>query len=159
MNTDIAAQDIERQIASDIDACHTLLDLLDQEQEALKARDADLLEQVVKNKMPALSHLEESAKRRASWANITQEKQSSGKWEDFVNSFNQQQLKEHWQELKRLTQQCQQKNEINGKILSRQQQIYGRLVGLLRGQTSAPNLYNAAGTATASRSSIKVDEA
>lgn len=159
MNAEISVKDIENQISTDIEACNTLLLLLDKEQEALRARDTEALAKVIQDKVPALAQLEESVKKRVLWANISLTDKASGKWDNFVAGFNRDELKKRWQQLKELTLQCQQKNEINGKILSRQQQIYGRLVGLLRGQTSSPNLYNASGSATASRPSIKVDEA
>ncbi len=68
-------------------------------------------------------------------------------------------IKKDWDTLKELTQQCQHKNEVNGKVLIRQKQVYGRLMELMRGQTKAPNLYTATGAASSSTRSIKVDEA
>ena len=59
----------------------------------------------------------------------------------------------------KLTKECQHKNEVNGKILIRQQQVYARLLELLRGQTTAPNLYTASGAPTSTQGSFKVDEA
>jgi len=155
----VLANEIEQQLKADIDACNTLLKLLDQEQLALKDRDADRLAEVVEKKIAPLSRLEESAKQRAQWANITEPERASEQWKAFLATLNHQQVKDDWSTLKALTHECQQKNEVNGKVLVRHQQVYGRLLDLMRGQTASPNLYDAAGSATNRQNSHKFGEA
>ena len=160
MNTAaISKEAIEAHISQDISACEALLDLLEQEQQALKERDADKLADVVERKAGPLTHLEESAKQRALWANETDISASSKKWRKLIEGMKAPKIQQDWATLKSLTLQCQQKNEVNGRVLARQQQVYSRLLGIMRGQTVTPNLYNAQGSATSSKYSIKVDEA
>lgn len=159
MNVQISAQQVESQIAGDIAACETLLALLDKEKEALGSKDAEVLASVVEAKVAPLTQLEQSAKQRAMWANISSQDQAGEQWNQFLTELNQEKLKEDWEKLKTLTRECQQKNEINGKIIGRSRQVYGRLMDMMRGQTATPNLYTANGAATTTRSSIKVDEA
>lgn len=159
MTVTVSAQEIEAQIASDIQACQTLLTLLDKEQSALSSKDTDALAEIVEAKTHPLSHLEQSAKQRAIWANISAADQASEKWNQVLTELNRDKLKQDWATLKSLSLQCQQKNEVNGKILIRNQQVFGRLLDLLRGQTSAPGLYTAKGAATSNQRSVRVDEA
>ncbi len=159
MSTQISAHEVETQIAGDIAACETLLELLDKEKEALGSKDAEILASVVEAKVAPLTQLENSARQRAIWANISSQDQAGEEWNQFLGELNQDKLKEDWEKLKSLTRECQQKNEVNGKIIGRNRQVYGRLMNMMRGQEAAPNLYTAKGTASSSRASIRVDEA
>lgn len=159
MNTAISAEQIERHIHNDIEACTVLLNLLEQEKEALKNRDIDILADVVEKKVAPLNHLEESARQRARWANIGEDEQLSEVWRNMMQELGESSIQENWQKLKELSEACREQNEVNGKILSRSKQVYGRLLEIMRGQSAAPSLYTAAGNATATRSSFKVDEA
>ncbi len=159
MNQPISADVIATQITSDIQACNTLLGLLDLEQEALQARDSDTIAKIIEQKIQPLNHLEESGKQRAQWANVSEIEKSSEAWNAMLNTLATDNIKKDWETLKTLTKECQHKNEVNGKVLVRQKQIYGRLLEILRGQTQAPSLYTATGAATTGRASYKVDEA
>ncbi len=159
MNQAISAKMIENHIGCDIQACNTLITLLEQEQEALSARDAEMLAAVVEQKIAPLTHLENSAKQRGQWSSIDDSKKATQAWNDMLNELAQEKIKKDWETLKGLTKKCQQLNEVNGKILGRQQQVYGRLIDLMRGQTQAPTLYTASGSASTVHSSLKVDEA
>lgn len=159
MTINISAHDVETQIAGDIAACEALLELLDKEKEALGNKDAEVLASVVEAKIEPLTQLENSARQRAMWANISSQDQAGEQWNQFLSELNQEKLKEDWEKLKSLTHECHKKNEINGKIIGRSRQVYGRLMDMMRGQVASPNLYTANGKATSSRSSIRVDEA
>ncbi len=159
MKSTISAKAIENQIGKDIDACNILLDLLEKEQSALSDKDADLLAEIIEQKTQPLSQLEASAKQRIHWSIEAEGETPSEKWQAMLRDLSHEKIKENWETLKKLTQDCRERNEVNGKILARQQQVYGRLLELLRGQTQAPNLYNAAGSTTGSNRSFKLNEA
>lgn len=159
MKPPISAKAIKQHIVNDIQACNTLLKLLDQEEDALKTRDAEALASIIEEKNPPLQHLEKSAQQRAMWANTPNLEEQGTAWKTLLQELANEDLKKDWDTLKALTKQCQQKNEVNGKVLTRQKQVYGRLMELMRGQTKAPNLYTASGAASSSSRSIKVDEA
>jgi flagella synthesis protein FlgN len=159
MKTSITAKQIEQQLEGDIAACRSLISLLNQEQEALKSRDVEALAAVIDNKVLPLTRLEESANTRTQWANITEPEKASTIWQELLESLNQQKLKDDWAELKTLTLECQKKNEINGKILVRNQQVYARLMDLLRGQSASPNLYSSKGASLGGHLSQRVGEA
>lgn len=159
MTDQISAAMVEQLIAHDIAACQNLLALLEQEQEALKNRDAEKLGEIVEGKLSPLKTLEESAKKRTQWTQAASLQEASKSWDKMLDDLKNSKLKENWTLLKTLTEECRVKNEINGKILVRNQQVYGRLVDLVRGQTAAPNLYNAVGESTNRHYSNKVGEA
>lgn len=159
MSLSISAKIIEEQIAGDISACQKLIALLDAEHEAMKAQNPDALAEIIEQKVPQLMRLEESAKQRAAWANITEEQKASEQWKHFLNEFKSPKIVKDWDLLKSLTRECQHKNEVNGKVLARHQQVYARLIEVLRGQPKASGLYNAYGSTTSSNNSFKLDEA
>lgn len=159
MTPNITAQQVQDQLSADISACTALLRLLEEEQSALAEKDADALASIIDQKLPALAQLEESAKQRSLWSGALSASDVAGAWEKVLDKMQQQKLKSDWEQVKTLTRECREKNEVNGKILARHQKVYGRLLDLLRGQTAAPNLYNAYGAATQTSRSIKVDEA
>lgn len=150
---------LHQQIRSDIEACETLLSLLDKEQEALKKRDPDALATIVESKIPPLAHLEQSAKTRAMWLTSAGKEATSETWNALLERSQQKVLQEEWKKLKALTMDCKAKNEVNGKLLIRSQQVFSRLVELLRGQQTRTGLYNASGSATRGGSSHVFGEA
>lgn len=159
MQAKISANEIERLVALDIEACQTLLALLDEEQLALKERDADKLAGIIDKKAVPLDRLEQSAKLRTQWSQADKPGKTPEAWNGMIETLANTSIKQRWEELKTLSRQCQEKNEVNGKILVRNQQVFGRLLELIRGQTAAPNLYDAIGKSKASHYSQKVGEA
>lgn len=143
----VTAQQIEAQIAQDINACESLISLLDREQEALKNRDPEQLAEIIEAKIAPLSLLETSANERSQWVKASGSEASMEAWQDLLQQTQQQKLKDDWHKLKQLTLECRMKNEVNGKLLVRNQQVYGRLLDLLRGQNTNTNLYTASGAA------------
>ena len=155
----ISAQNIEVLISSDIDACEKLLMCLEKEREALKARDADALGEIIEQKVGYLSHLEESAKTRTAWAQANNATSTDDSWKAILNGLNNNKVKQDWAKLKTLLEDCRTQNEVNGKLLSRNQQVYSRLLDVMRGQTNSPSLYNAVGEKSSGGSSQIVGEA
>lgn len=155
----ITPKAIQGQIATDIQACEALLSLFESEREALKQRDSETLDQIIQNKNTYLQTLENSAKLRMAWAQQMAQNNPEVSWESLIESLSETQVKEQWQTLKKLFKRCKEENEINGRLVARNQQVFGRLIEILRGQTSAPNLYNAKGNAAAKNGSNIFGEA
>jgi len=164
MNTPNAAA-LTQHLQQDIQACETLLQLLEQERTALSERDLESMEAIIEKKATCLSLLEQSAKNRTAWSQqfVTSDAQDqqavSEAWQTLLQQTNQQQLVDQWQQLKTLQSACKKANEVNGKILARNQKTFGRLLEIVRGQTASPSLYSTAGKATSSHISHKIGEA
>lgn len=150
---------IQNQIASDITACESLLELFESEREALKMRDSDSLDKILQDKSDYLQKLEQSAVMRQQWSRQVARNDASVAWDELLNSLADTNVKEQWTMLKALFKRCKEENEINGRLVARNQQVFGRLIEILRGQTAAPNLYNANGSASAGAGSNKFGEA
>ena len=158
MTQTITPQAVSQLLNDDIAACTKLLELLGQEQDALKNRDIEALESLVENKSQQLIHLEKSAGVRTSWARSASSSADQG-WQELINGFQDKHVLALWKTLKEQLAECKVKNEVNGKMLARNQQIYGRLFDVVRGQNSANKLYSATGESTSGGRSQIVGEA
>ncbi|WP_185231314.1 flagella synthesis protein FlgN [Teredinibacter franksiae] len=165
MSGQISPQQLTQQLQSDILACETLLGLLEKEKTALSSRDVDAMDGIIEQKAEQLTSLEASAQQRSQWSRDYLGQSGSDlealkqAWANMLTSTGTPQLVEQWQKLKDLQIACKQANEVNGKILARNQKTFGRLLEIVRGQTAAPNLYSAAGKSTSGHISQKVGEA
>lgn len=158
--TALTQENLQQHIRQDIDACRALLQLLEQEREALQARDADALEGIIQNKSANLLHLEQSARQRSAW--VAEQHKPNETTEDIWGELIRTTLPQaqgEWDEFRSLLRQCQEENEINGKLLARNQQVFSRLLALVRGKDDSDPLYNAKGGRGAGYNFQKLGEA
>lgn len=127
-------------------ACQQLLILLEDERTALKERDTEALTRIIKDKSNSLLALEQSAKQRTAWlqANAA-DTELEHAWAEHVNALSPE-LGSQWLQFKSLLEDCRAHNEINGKMLARNQQVFKRIVSLVRGQTDQQPLYTPKGS-------------
>ncbi len=165
MNLPIQPQQLLKHLQTDITACEQLLALLEQERKALGERDMETIEGLLQQKAEKLSILEASAQVRTDWsknylsANSKDQQALKQAWQKILEQLDHPQLQQLWERLKELQLACKTANEVNGKILARNQKTFSRLLEIVRGQTATPKLYSAAGKSTASHISHKVGEA
>jgi len=160
--TNQKGNELQRHIENDVVLCTKLLDLLTQEQEALKNRDIDRVESILEEKVPMLDALDQSAKARQQWiASVTASASegNEGNLNTFFDKSADSGLRQRWEQLKSLYSDIRNQNEVNGKLLSRHQGTLNRLLDIMRGKTSAPSLYNASGYSSASAQSNNFGEA
>lgn len=158
--TALTQETLQQHIGQDISACRNLLRLLEQEREALKARDVDQLEGVIQDKSANLLHLEQSARQRSAWVAKQQKpnEKSEAVWQALIRATKPDAQRE-WEEFRDLLRQCQEQNEINGKLLARNQQVFSRLLAIVRGRDESDPLYNAKGGRGAGYNFHKLGEA
>ncbi|WP_370978950.1 flagella synthesis protein FlgN [Agaribacterium sp. ZY112] len=159
MSQALNAQYLSQRFTSDSACCEQLLDLLYKEQHALKERDADTIDQILKQKAPLLEQLENSAKEQQHIAKALSADLRSENWLEQLNIDGAPQLKEQWQSVKDLYQKVRAQNEINGKLLSRHQKTVSRLLDIVRGKTTTPNLYTSSGYSSSQANSNNIGEA
>lgn len=159
MRDQLTIETITAQINADTQACTALIALFEEEQIALKERDLDKLDTLLESKSMHLNQLEQSAKIRFNWAKSYAQSPSNATWETLLAELRQPVLVEKWQALKTLFATCKAHNEINGRLIARNQQVFSRLVEIVRGQTQAPTLYGASGAASSYTGSHSVGEA
>lgn len=158
--TALTQETLQQHIGQDISACRNLLRLLEQEREALKARDVDQLEGVIQDKSANLLHLEQSARQRSAWVAKQQKpnEKAEAVWQALIRATKPDAQRE-WEEFRDLLRQCQEQNEINGKLLARNQQVFSRLLAIVRGRDESDPLYNAKGGRGAGYNFHKLGEA
>lgn len=158
MNTAPSAHDVQAQVAGDINACKQLIRLLNEEADALTSRKPEQLEDIIQEKAAYLVQLDQSATMRSRWMKVSND-QVPAKWQSLLESFNNPAIKSAWDTLKYLLEECKVKNETNGKMLARNQQVFSKLVNIMRGQTNAPSLYTSAGKSSGGYTGGSVGEA
>ena len=159
MSAPVSLKEIESQIRQDTLACETLLALLARERDALKEKNLGELEQIIAEKAECLSQLEQSSRQRAAWSQRFSGDSPDEAWDALLNSVNNSNIRAAWQNLKKLFVECRTANEVNGKVIARNQQTFARLMGILRGQAEAPTLYTSSGSSSSGGSSNIVGEA
>lgn len=146
-------------IEQGVQACQKLLILLEDERSALKDRSTQELERIIKDKSTCLIALEQTAKQRMQWCNVdVAEAGLDTAWTLHIEQLDPQLLPQ-WQRFKSLLEDCRTHNEINGKMLARNQQVFKRLVAIVRGQTDQQPLYSAKGNRGAMKAYQKLGEA
>jgi flagellar biosynthesis protein FlgN len=155
----ITPEQASSNIEQSINACQKLLILIEEERDALKMRDTVALERIIKDKSTNLLALEVGAKQRTAWL------QTSGINGDLEHAWTQQlthfapNLNGRWLQFKSVLEDCKAQNDINGKMLARNQQVVKRLVAIVRGQGDNPPLYSPKSSRSSSQGYNKFGEA
>lgn len=146
-------------IAQDTQSATALKTLLLRERELLERREHDELPSIIEKKDLLLNAIAQSAMQRKNTLNALGLRADSRGWQELLSTQNQLAVaKSPWQQLQSLFEECQELNEINGKMISRSKQTLSKLLSLVRGQTAAPQLYNQTGAASSYRASHSVIE-
>lgn len=138
--------------AEDIGHANQLLQLVDEEFQALERRELPVLQQLLGAKQPLMQQLERNGRARAE---ILREAGVSLDREGLARYARERadgaELLARGDELGELLERCQQANLRNGRIIRANQASTGSLLNILRGQ-DAPSLYDSrGGTALSSR--------
>ncbi|BFM16602.1 hypothetical protein R50073_27850 [Maricurvus nonylphenolicus] len=141
------------QVEHDIQICDQLIELLQQESEALKQRQTQTLEGLIPVKNSLLGALANSANQRRSWLQAQGKPTDESHWLQLLQEMGGQKLLDQWQIFNDKLSNSQHLNEVNGKMIARGQQTINRLLDILRGQFDAPKLYNQSGTTQVHKSS------
>ncbi|HRH78673.1 MAG TPA: flagellar protein FlgN [Cellvibrionaceae bacterium] len=135
-------------IESDITACEQLIRLLHHERDLLAERAFEPLDLIIQEKAAWLKKLEHSARLRQSCletSGLTQTADPSAAFLQWLTEHNHEHLSERWALLKHLLNECQEANDVNGKLIHRGQATHQTLVGILRGQDHQTMLYTGKG--------------
>lgn len=145
MQTKLTQALVKDNIDQGMQACQQLLVLLEDERRALKERDTAALERIIKGKSASLLGLEQAARQRSAWLDKPQTDAGLEHiWLQHLAAFDPE-LTQQWSQFKVLLEDCRTHNEINGKMLARNQQVVKRLVAIVRGQTDHQPLYSPKG--------------
>ena len=123
-----------------------LIDCLNQEKLALNKNQLDKLNEISSEKQILLDQLNQLDKQRA--ASSTNEN-----FNKFIANSNNQPLIKQWDLTRQTISECQQLNEINGRLINKRSQINQDILSILSGRNEqADETYNAKGNQTGSSS-------
>ncbi len=152
-----AAKILKRNIQVSTQCCENLLVMLKQEQVFLKTRDFDELDNLIAKKSELLKQLEQCALQREQWI------KTNAPTEEITTAFTQwakkNNLAEAWHAHQELFKACQYANEVNGKLMLRNQATHKQLLDILRGNQGSGALYTDKGTKNSSSNRNTLGEA
>jgi len=158
MSLDISL--LRNMIAQDTAAVTQLKSLLVREREQLEQRKQDELPSIIEQKAILIDQLNASAKQRQQVLQALGLPSNAQGWDLFLQRNTATLvLRDDWQHLVNEFDECQQMNEVNGKMVARSRQTLNHLLNLLRGQVAAPSLYTANGSKSQQHSSYTVAKA
>ncbi|MEK1942532.1 MAG: flagellar protein FlgN [Pseudomonas sp.] len=132
----------------DIGTASQLLELIDAEFQALTDRDLPLLETILANKQPLLAVLaQHGGERNKLLSSLNLSPDQSGLTALAEQSPIGSELLERGGELSALLERCQTANTRNGRLIRINQASVGGMLGILRGNSDTPGLYDSRGGA------------
>ncbi|WP_371368806.1 flagella synthesis protein FlgN [Pseudomonas sp. QL9] len=135
-------------LTEDIGAAQRLLQLIEDELQALEARDLERLQSLLDAKLPLLQQMENNGRQRSQLlqqAGVSSDRQGLAELAA-LGSVDADTLARS-DELGELLERCKQANLRNGRVIRSNQHATGRLLDILRGQET-PSLYDRRGSAT-----------
>ncbi|MDH4612158.1 flagellar protein FlgN [Pseudomonas sp. BN102] len=131
----------------DIGHAKRLLELMDEEFQALGERDLTRLELLLADKQPLLALLDQHGRQRSQLlASLDLSADRAGLQQLAERSPLGQELLDRSDELSQLLEGCQSANQRNGRLIRANRASVGGMLGILRGG-DAPGLYDSRGTA------------
>ncbi len=158
MATPLAFQ-IAKIIDQELQAATKLLQLLQQESDALSQRNADQLAQIIESKSQELVSLDQASKQRKQLMTSQKLPADDKHWRQLLNRCRDERLIAQWQQLEDNIKLCKKENETNGKLLARSQRVVNRLTAVLKGQSADTSLYNQKGNHNASKRTLTYAQA
>jgi flagella synthesis protein FlgN len=131
----------------DIGTAEQLLELIDTEFQALSDRDLPHLQNILTDKLPLLSVLDQHSKQRSQLlASLNLSADRAGLQSLAAQSSQGDLLLERGDELNTLLERCQAANLRNGRLIRSSQASAHSMLGILRGNET-PSLYDSRGSA------------
>jgi flagella synthesis protein FlgN len=131
----------------DIGTAEQLLELIDTELQALSDRDLPHLQNILTDKLPLLSVLDQHSKQRSQLlASLNLSADRAGLQSLAAQSSQGDLLLERGDELNTLLERCQAANLRNGRLIRSSQASAHSMLGILRGNET-PSLYDSRGSA------------
>ncbi len=147
-------------LAQDSAAVSQLKSLLLNERELLEQRKLAGMQDIVAQKDQLLGNLAFTAKQRAQLLRTLGLSTDLAGWISFLERDpTTRALVPEWQRLTEHFVECQEANEVNGRMINRSKQTLTQLLNLIRGQVAAPSLYTQKGSTTNHNSSYTVAKA
>ena len=136
---------VQAMIEQDLATSRQLLALLEKETDSTQARDFAAMSELLKEKTPLLDGLKKNAQIRSQLLLASNQAANEKNWSLLLESFNDDNVKQTWQEVKTTIEHCKTINNVNGKLINRGVQSHMALLQIMRGNTQQSDLYDAKG--------------
>lgn len=155
-------QHLSRLLQAELESGQQLLDVLEQENEALRGRDPDLITQISETKLEQLKAFEAQLSQRYRFLEglglgLGPDKAALDALLQPLGKSNP--LTAQWQQLQKLADQLQVQNEINGGIVILSQRQVTMALDLLTGQSGSTSTYERSGKTTGDKTSTRFAKA
>lgn len=140
-----AIDELKDLLSEDIRQLDTLADVLRQEKTCLSSSDIRKLETLTGEKNALLEQIRERAKRKIRVLVAMGFRPDSGAPSRFIASAGLPDLYALWEDADRRLKDCQQMNQVNGRVISHLQKRLSRLTDIFRGVSGHQKLYGAQG--------------
>jgi flagella synthesis protein FlgN len=152
-------EDLKKLLKQDIVDLIALDSLLEQEKNILTTRNTEKINQLADHKSQTINQLESRAKQKAKLMSGSGLGIRPGQVEEKLSELNDNDLMSLWHESTNKLKTCQQKNTVNGSIITQSRQRVTKLMSIIRGQNKAPNLYGQQGKTESFNSSHRIGKA
>lgn len=140
---------LQHMISLDTAATESLKLLMQRERELLEQREHTDLPALIEQKEELLARLGAHALQRQELLKSLNLPADASGWESFMSDHPAlTECREPWKRLTQLFAECQELNEINGRMITRSRQTLSNLLNIVRGQSAGPKLYNQSGIAS-----------
>lgn len=146
-------------VAKDHQTSQQLLALLKQETPCIKKRNYDGVKKILNAKTPLLETLQQHAEIRKQWLMSLYKLSDEKCWQKLLDSFNDPDVVQQWQQVDEVINQCKSINETNGLLITRGQKTYNELLHILKGGRQESSVYNPTGNQSNTTSSCTYTKA
>ena len=144
-------QALTQLLAKQTTSAQQLLNKLQQEHEVLISADTDMLNQIVTQKQTLIQQLESGMTTiNQSLSGIGLDADKAGIHSLLQSLPDNTPLHQQWEKLQQLARECQERNEINGGIVTLKQRHVRQAMDILKGGPSNENTYGKAGEVSSS---------
>jgi flagella synthesis protein FlgN len=150
-DTPYRVREMQAVLTSEVGEAKALLDILNEEFNSLKGRDAESLEKQIAQKTAHVETLARVTRSREELLGINGEAVSFERWAEASQVDSNHRVHKLWMELSEVALQLKRQNEINGFVVVTGLKATQSLLGALRGESAEPALYGAKTNATTSR--------
>ncbi|TNC79896.1 MAG: hypothetical protein C9356_16550 [Oleiphilus sp.] len=140
-----AIENLKLLLKQDIRDLEALTSTLSAEKTALKSRDSKAIQQVTQNKSSLVQQIETRAKQKAKLLASCGLGIKPGAVTKTLESYGDEELTGLWKESVQALKQCKDQNTVNGSIISQTLQRTAKLMSIIRGQGTKPDLYGQQG--------------
>jgi flagella synthesis protein FlgN len=150
---------VHAMIEQDLATSRQLLAILEKETDSTQARDYAAMSELLKEKTPLLDGLKKNAQLRSQLLLSSNQAANEKNWSLLLESFNDNGVKETWQQVKTTIEHCKTINSVNGKLINRGVQSHNALLQIMRGNTQQADIYDAKGAKRSNNYSAMLTQA